>query len=128
MKLYQIKIRRDAQTITTIEVPEHEIALLQTIFGEENVQNMRGESIAMSPLTDADAISDKAVDATIEFDRLTAKYGANDDGSFVEQVFGKKASRGLETALAAIETKEAKAAAAAPKPDGKAKTPAVIKE
>lgn len=37
--LYEIRIRRDAHTVTPITVPEYELPLLQEIFGIENVHN-----------------------------------------------------------------------------------------
>lgn len=117
MKVYALKIRRDAHTITPTDVPQHEIAILQTVFGEESVQNMRGESIAMQPLTEADVVGDIKLDKAVEFDRLMGKYGSDEKGPVVEQVYGKKAARGLETAMAAIAAEEAEA----PADDAKAK-------
>ena len=37
--LYEIRIRRDAHTVTPVTVPEYELPLLQEIFGAENVHN-----------------------------------------------------------------------------------------
>lgn len=101
MKLYPAKIRRDAHTTTPVNVPEHEVPILQEIFGEENVQTPEGLSVAEhglgEPVGEMPAQDD-------EFGRLSAKYGAK----VVEEVYGKKASRGLETAMKEIAAKEAK--------------------
>jgi len=111
--VYQVNIRRDAGTITPVDVPEYEIPILQTIFGEENVHNPKGGAVIDNPPTEAVGMSDVTGS---EFDRLAAKYGANDEGLIVEQVYGKKAAKGLESRLAAAE-KEAEAAS---KPSKKA--------
>lgn len=101
MKLYTVLIRRDAQTITPATVPEHEVALLQTVHGEENIQNVDGKPICNHPLTDAD-LAGEAPTPDDEFGRLASKYGANEKGDLiVESVYGKKASKGLEKAMAA---------------------------
>jgi hypothetical protein len=115
MKIYHIKLRRDAHTTTPLEAPEHEIAVLQSIFGEENVHNLDGKRIDEVGLTDADVAAEMQRDAAGEFDRLAARYGGNDDGLFVEQVFGKRASRGLEKAMEAVASRQAKAAGKAGK-------------
>jgi len=103
MKLYSVKIRRDAHTTTPVNVPEHEVPILQEIFGEENVQTPAGMTVLEQGL--GEPVGEVA-DQEDEFARLSAKYGA----SAVEEVYGKKASRGLETAMKEIAAKEAKAA------------------
>ncbi|MBK5570104.1 hypothetical protein [Ensifer sp. SSB1] len=100
LSIFSVVVRRDASTSTPVEVPEHEIAMLQTIFGEEHVHNTRHQSIADAGLTDDDAVGEGEFGEG-EFDRLAAKYGGNDEGLLVEQVFGKKATKGLEAAMAA---------------------------
>lgn len=102
MKLFSVKIRRDAHTTTPVDIPEHEIPIVQEIFGEEHVQTMEGLSIAENGLG---ASCGEVPDPEDEFGRLSAKYGSE----VVEAVYGKKASRGLETAMKDIAAKEAKA-------------------
>jgi hypothetical protein len=121
MKLYGLKVRRDALTTTPVNVPAHEVPILQTIFGEENVHNRRGQSLAgedAAELSAADVVGevDQQED---EFLRLERKYGGNDKGSFVEQVYGKKATRGLEKRMASDQADAEKAAKAKSKADDK---------
>lgn len=97
VQVLKVTVRRDAHTITPTTAAEHEIAILQTVFGEENVQV--NDVVGQVEVGDG------------EFDRLSAKYGGNEEGLLVEQVFGKRASRGLENAI--------KAAADAAKKRGK---------
>lgn len=115
-------IRRDAHTITPVTVFPHEIAILQTIFGQENIQNKDGKLLDLKNLTEADIAGQVQVSDN-EFERLTAKYGANEDGILVEQVYGKKASGNLEAAVErmaeALAKKVVKANPAAPAGDGK---------
>ncbi len=112
LPIYTVMIRRDAHTTTPVAVPEHEIAILQTIHGEENVQNVRRQSLAEVGLTDEDVAGEREFND--EFERLAAKYGATDEGLLVEQVFGKKASKGLETAMEKAGKPKKKAADKAP--------------
>lgn len=117
IKVFHATIRRDAHTITPITVPEHEIAILQTIFGEESVHNQQGRTIAENKLTEADVAGEVDLSEG-EFDRLAAKYGGNDEGLFVEQVYGKRATGGLDKAIeryAEVREKKAAAEAAAAK-------------
>lgn len=100
MKIYSIQIRRDANTITPTQVPQHEVPILQTMFGAENVHNANGKRLDENALTDADVAGEVDLNPATEHDRLAGKYGTNDEGVIVELVFGKKASRGLETAIA----------------------------
>lgn len=99
MKLFNVIIRRDSQTITPVTIPEHEVALLQAIHGEDNVHNADGKRIADVPLSDAD-LAGECADPEDEFGRLASKYGSAASGELVvEQVFGKKASKGLDNAM-----------------------------
>ncbi|MNU87060.1 hypothetical protein D3C71_768370 [compost metagenome] len=91
-------IRRDAHTITPVTVFPHEIAILQTIFGQENVQNKDGKLLDPKNLSESDIAGEVQVSDN-EFERLQAKYGANEDGPLVEQVYGKQATGGLEAAV-----------------------------
>lgn len=112
MKIYSLRIRRDANTMTPIEVPEHEVPILQSIYGEESIHNIDGKRIDEVGLAGADVVADVERDPSTEFDRLAARYGGNDDGLIVEQIYGKKAARGLEARIAAIAAEDAKRAAA----------------
>ncbi len=90
--LYQILIRRDANTITPVTVPEYEVPLLQELFGTENVHN--SERIRVDEVGPGSPIgSIKASDD--EYERCSAKYGVE----LVEQVFGKKSSQTLQKAV-----------------------------
>lgn len=110
MKLYNCIIRRDAQTITPVTIPEHEVALLQLIHGEENVQNADGKPIVSHPLTDAD-FAGECKDSDDEFGRLATKYGSDEKGELiVEQVYGKRATKGLEKVMEDCAKRQAKVA------------------
>lgn len=117
-KLINVKVRRDAHTISPTVVAEHELPILQTIFGDENIQTLAGGPIDASALKETDAAGVIELSDS-EFDRLAAKYGANEKGVIVEQVYGTKAARGLDKVIkensAAILAAEKKAAASATK-------------
>lgn len=80
--LYEIRIRRDAHTVTPVTVPEYELPLLQEIFGAENVHNADRKRVdeagCGTPVGSFRASED-------EYERFCAKYGAER----VEQVYGK---------------------------------------
>lgn len=61
--LLSVTVRRDANTITPVTVPPHELTILRSIFGKENVQE--GEQAGTVEL-----------DATEEYARMGAKYGS----------------------------------------------------
>jgi hypothetical protein len=61
--LILVSVRRDANTITPVTVPPHELTILRSIFGKENVQEVE----------QAGAVE---IDATEEHNRLSAKYGS----------------------------------------------------
>lgn len=103
---YLIHIRRDANTITPVNVPEYEVPILQEMFGTENVHNADGKRVDEAGIGICIAECPLADD---EFARLAAKYGASDEGLVVEQVYGKKASKGLEKAIAEARKRLAKA-------------------
>ena len=98
--LYEIRIRRDAHTVTPITVPEYELPLLQEIFGIENVHNADKKRVDEAGCG-TPAGSFKASED--EYERFCAKYGVE----LVEQVFGKKGSRAFEKAMADSKTKPA---------------------
>lgn len=111
VNLFSVLVRRDAHTITPTVVTEHEIPVLRTIFGEESVQTPEGRVLNDDYLVADNAVGQFEAGDT-EFDRLTSKYGGNEEGPFVEQVYGKRATRGLDKAIAASAPK--KTAAKAP--------------
>jgi hypothetical protein len=121
LKLYGIQVRRDAHTITPVTVPEHEVSILQSVFGEENVQNLRGETIEATGLDVANVVGER--EFVDEFERLASKYGSDEKGELiVETVFGKKAGKGLDRAMADAAEKEVKFPK--PKAEAVAKDPA----
>jgi hypothetical protein len=61
--LLSVTVRRDANTITPVTVPPHELTILRSIFGKENVQE--GERVGEVELVSSE-----------EHGRLSAKYGA----------------------------------------------------
>jgi hypothetical protein len=80
-KVYQATVRRDAQTITPVQVPMHEVAILKELFGEENV-TVGAEGGDWEPTDDEHA-------------RLSRKYGPD----VVRKVYGAAASGGLDNAM-----------------------------
>lgn len=84
--LLSVTIRRDANTITPVTVPPHELILLRQMFGKENVQE--GEQVATAE-----------IDADTEHERLSAKYGhekvakvyGDDDGARLAELVEKVA-------------------------------------
>lgn len=100
--IYQVKIRRDAHTTTPVSAALHEIALLQTIFGEENIQKMNGKLLVgeeAEALSETDIVGEREVNAVDEYDRLVSRYGGNEDGLIVEQIYGKKVTKALDKAI-----------------------------
>lgn len=92
--LYTIHVRRDAHTLTPVFVPEYEITLLQALFGSENVLN------ASNTRADENGIGDIAGEFKAgedEYARLAIKYGEE----LIEQVYGKRLTRTLDTAIEA---------------------------
>lgn len=70
--LLAVTIRRDANTITPVTVPAHELPILRNMFGKENV-------------TQAEEVAGTVeVDPAGEYERLAAKYG----GGKVAKVYG----------------------------------------
>lgn len=103
------RIRRDANTITPVTVRPHEVAILQTIHGEENVQNIDGQVLSLKSLEAVD-IAGEVPASEDEFSRLATKYGGGEGGLLVEQVYGKKAAGGLEDAADRLDALVAKVA------------------
>lgn len=111
--LLLVTIRRDANTITPITVPAHELPMLRNMHGKENV-------------TQADEpVGTVEVDPAGEYERLSAKYGAgkvakvygDDDGlrlsEMVEKNELKPGKPAPEKKLTKAEQKAADEAAAA---------------
>lgn len=80
--LLLVSVRRDANTITPVTVPPHELTILRSIFGKENI-------------TEGERVGEVELESTEEHGRLSAKYGAprvakiygDDDGErLTEQV------------------------------------------
>lgn len=105
------RIRRDAHTITPVTVRPHEVAILQTIHGEENIQDLTGQVLNLKALEAAD-VAGQIPPSEDEFNRLSAKYGGDEGGLIVEQVYGKRATGGLEAAAERLDAAVAKVAPA----------------
>lgn len=91
--LLTVTIRRDANTITPVTVPAHELPMLRNMHGKENV-------------TQADEPAGTVeVDPAGEYERLSAKYG---DGK-VAKVYGDDDGLRLSEMVAKNEIKPPKA-------------------
>lgn len=100
MLVYTVRVRRDANTITPISVPEYEIPILQEMFGEENVQTAAGLSIEEHGLGEP---TGEIADPQDEVQRLERKYGPE----MIEGVYGKRATKGLEKSVESARKKSA---------------------
>lgn len=92
--LYTLHVRRDAHTLTPVFVPEYEIAILQALFGVENVLNSGN---ARADENGNGAIAGEFKAGEDEYTRLVIKYGEE----LVEQVYGKRLTRALDNAIEA---------------------------
>lgn len=61
--MVEVTVRHDANTITPVAVPPYELTMLRQMFGKENVT---GDKVVGSIEVEADQ----------EYERLSAKYGA----------------------------------------------------
>lgn len=105
--LYEVKIRRDANTITPVSIPEYEIPILKEIVGHENVQTIDGKLIDEMGLGNPVGVFKTSED---EYGRLCLKYGAE----IVEGVYGKKSTSTLNSAVSeAVKGKAGRSGAAA---------------
>lgn len=86
--LMQVTIRRDSMTTTSVEVAGYELPMLELIYGEGNVFKL-SEDVQPRQIDDVGS----------EFERLAQKYGGNEEGMFVEQVYGKKVTGRFERAV-----------------------------
>lgn len=115
VNLYEVRIRRDAHTITPVVTTAYELPVLQFIHGEENVQSIDGKLPALG------AVAGSYAPAEDEYGRLAARYGEE----AVEAVYGKRAARALEKAVAdALVRKTGRGAPAVTGEGGKRDTPA----
>lgn len=88
VSLLQVTVRRDANTITPVTVPPHELTILRSIFGKENVQ-------------EGEAVGTVELEASEEHGRLSAKYGAprvakifgDDEGERLAELVEKHATK-----------------------------------
>lgn len=72
VELHSVTVRRDAQTITPVTVPEYEIPVLRNLFGKEN--------IAVNEVVRLIEIEPEG-----EYERLCAKYGFE----LIAKIFGE---------------------------------------
>lgn len=72
VELHSVTVRRDAQTITPITVPDYEIAVLRNLFGKENI-------------TVGDVLRTIEIEPEGEYERLCAKYGFE----IIAKIFGE---------------------------------------
>lgn len=107
VELHSVTVRRDAQTITPVTVPEYEIAVLRNLFGKENI-------------TVNDVVRTISVEPEGEYERLCAKYGfeliakifGEDDGLRLTELVLKSEVASQEEGAEKPLTKAEKAAAA----------------
>lgn len=107
VELHSVTVRRDAQTITPITVPDYEIAVLRNLFGKENI-------------TVGDVLRTIEIEPEGEYERLCAKYGfeiiakifGEDDGLRLTELVEKSAVAAQEEGAEKPLTKAEKAAAA----------------
>jgi hypothetical protein len=108
--LLAVSIRRDANTITTIHAPAHELNILRNMHGKENVVAAEepAGTVEVSPAG--------------EYERLSAKYGqgkvakvyGDDDGLRLSEMVAKNEIKAAtEKKLTKAEQKAADEAAAA---------------
>lgn len=94
---HELTIRRDANTITPIQVPAHEKGLLGLIFGKENVED--GGQVAFAEL-----------DTEQEYERLCAKYGPGPVAKFYGEDGGERLQELIQRSVENAEKTSKKAA------------------
>lgn len=77
-----ISITRDAMTILPAVVPAHELPVVQAVFGEDNVEQVR-------------EAGEVELDAAIEAERLVSKYGQG----ALESAFGTNFKTAIAKAI-----------------------------
>lgn len=88
IKLIKVLVRKDAMMTTEAEVGKHELPILESIFGKENINVIN----VKLPEREIENVND-------EYQRLAMKYGGNDEGLFVKQIYGDAALNKLEEYL-----------------------------
>jgi hypothetical protein len=86
--MVEVSVRRDANTITSVAVPPYELTMLRQMFGKENVN---GDKV----------VGHIEVEADQEYERLSAKYGAqkvvkvygDDGGERLKEMVEKAAAK-----------------------------------
>ena len=96
VNLIRIRIRRDAHTTTPDTVTEHEIPILKTIFGEENVHAIDGKLIDLAETKPVGVYDIKSIEH--ERGRLERKYGEE----VVIHVYGAAALNNLKDKIRII--------------------------
>ena len=102
--LVQVMVRRDANTITPVTVPPYELTMLRQMFGKENVN---GDTV----------VGNLEVVPADEFDRLSAKYGAqkvvkvygDDGGERLAELVEKAVEKAAEKPTKASKTEKPEA-------------------
>lgn len=107
MRHVRVNVKRDQNTVTTREIPEWEVPVLEMIFEDGNVQRIDGET----------AVDREYPGASFEFDRLVRAYGADPQSGvpYVAAVYGQAQAgiRALARAIDAARDEEKEAAPAA---------------
>ncbi|MGC4395998.1 hypothetical protein [Hydrogenophaga sp. T2] len=84
--LVALMITRDPMTILPREVPEHELPIVQAVFGEDNVEvqgAVEGASVELDPSQEAERLAGK-----YGTDALEKAYGANFKGAITKACAG----------------------------------------
>jgi len=103
MPYVDLTIRRDANTITPIQVPAYEVPLVKHIFGKENVTDESPAPVGVE------------LDPEGEYERLSAKYGAEAIAKFYGDDGGQRLQELIAKALEAADKAAAKKPAKADK-------------
>ena len=91
--MVEVMVRRDANTITAVQVPPYELTMLRQMFGKENVN---GDKVVGSIEVEADQ----------EFERLSAKYGAQKVVKVYGDDGGERLAEMVEKAAVKAEAKK----------------------
>lgn len=86
ISLVAVMITRDAMTILPRDLPEHELPVVQAVFGEDNVQ-------VLGPVEDQTV----TLDSSLEAERLAGKYGTD----ALEKAYGTNFKGAIAKACAA---------------------------
>jgi hypothetical protein len=100
VNLISVLVKRDANTTTPTQVMEHELPLLRSVHGKEQI-------------TGGNVVGQREVNEATEYGRLSAKYGTER----MEKVYGDEESGKLEAAI-----KEAKPIKSKPETGAKSQT------